>query len=188
MLVALFLNLVSYVLLSKHISLTLCPLWSLGSVKKFPIMRLVRIPGYNPFCRDRSGHSGGVLLYTRSHLTVKMLPCPHNGLEILPVVINCITVVYRPPRSQNSIFDSLCRFVASMNIHWCSHFLLLVILMSVVQLQHLLYHRVGSFIETWFTSVVRYFTLRAPKMAHLLLTLYWPPHHLIYWSANLFLL
>jgi len=127
-------------------------------------MRLVRIPGYNPFCRDRSGHSGGVLLYTRSHLTVKMLPCPHNGLEILPVVINCITVVYRPPRSQNSIFDSLCRFVASMNIHWCSHFLLLVILMSVVQLQHLLYHRVGSFIETCdLPQVVRYFTLRAPN-------------------------
>jgi len=107
------------------ISLTLCPLWSLGSVKKFQIMRLVHIPGYNPFCRDRSGHNGGVLLYTRSHLTVKMLPCPHNSLEILPVVINRITVVYRPPRSPNSSFDSLCRFVAFMNIHWFSHFVLI---------------------------------------------------------------
>ena len=101
----------------------LCPIvethhqLGLCSVKKFQIMRLVRIPGYNPFCRDRSGHNGGVLLYTRSHLTVKMLPCPHNSLEILPVVINCVKVVYRPPRSPNSIFDSLCRFVASMNIN-----------------------------------------------------------------------
>ena len=36
--------------------------------------------------------------------------------------------------------------------------------MSVVQLQHLLYHRVGSFIETCdLPQVVRYFTLRAPN-------------------------
>jgi len=57
-------------------------------VKKFKIMRLVHISGYQPFCRDRSGHNGGVLLYTRSHLTVKMLPCPNNSLEKLPVAIN----------------------------------------------------------------------------------------------------
>jgi len=89
-----------------------------------------------------------------------MLPCPHNSLEILLVVINCITVVYRPPRSPNSLFDSLCRFVASMNIHWFSHFLLIGDYSNVSTYKLV----VGSFIETCdLPQIVGYFTLRAPN-------------------------
>ena len=106
-------------------------LWSLGSVKKFQTMRLVSRAGYTIFCRDRNRHGGGVLLYIRSHFKVTMLPSSHDSLEILPILIHhlnttlCITVLYRPPNSPNSIFDTLISFVASMNIHRFSHFVLI---------------------------------------------------------------
>ena len=51
----------------------LCPIvethhqLGLGSVKKFQIMRLVHIPGYNPFCRDRNGHNVRLIVLTIGH-------------------------------------------------------------------------------------------------------------------------
>ena len=90
--------------------------------------REVSIPGYQIVRLDRNRNGGGVLMYVSCKLQFSVLPCC-EGLELLTVIIGagsckaCISLFYRPPSSLSSLLDSLCAFLASIQIHQFTNFI-----------------------------------------------------------------
>ena len=78
----------------------------------------ILIPGYLLYRRDRDRHGGGVLMYVRESIQVKILPqCP--DLELLTLSLYkgnyrvCLAVFYRPPSSSVEVFSQVSAYFDS---------------------------------------------------------------------------
>ena len=82
------------------------------SIENYPIARL-----------DRNRHGGGVLVYIHNSLSWKILQKGPNDLEFIALSVSssttntvkhCVSVLYRPPSSSISFFDSLYNILLSL--------------------------------------------------------------------------
>ena len=85
------------------------------------------IPGY----RDKNRQGGGVLVYTRESLHIKLPTQPPPGLELLTLFVYrnnlrfCIALFYRPPSSSVEVFGQVCSYFDTLSISQFSNFIFL---------------------------------------------------------------
>ena len=90
----------------------------------------VSIPGYLLHRKDRNRNGGGVLMYTRDSLNVKILSQPPD-LEVLTLSLYsnnhriCIALFYRPPSSSAEVFDQVCSYFDTICVAQFSNFIFL---------------------------------------------------------------
>ena len=81
--------------------------------------KAISISGYLLYRRDRNCPGGGVLMYTRVTLQVKLLPQPPD-LELLTLSLYsgnhrvCLALFYCPPSSSAEVFGQICTYLTLM--------------------------------------------------------------------------
>ena len=89
------------------------------------------VDGYNIVRLDRNRHGGGVLLYSKQCLSVRVLLNGPEDLELLGTLVNyCnkrlfLCLLYRPPSSCQSIFDKVSTILENLDSVYFSNFILL---------------------------------------------------------------
>ena len=91
----------------------------------------IEIPGYL-LCRlDRNRHGGGLITYFKNTMDYKCILSGPDNLELSVFLLHnkncklCLGLLYRPPSSPVSVFDSLCNILSSLDPSLLSHFVLL---------------------------------------------------------------
>jgi len=91
----------------------------------------IEIPGYL-LCRlDRNRHGGGLITYFKNTMDYKCILSGPDNLELSVFLLHnkncklCLGLLYRPPSSPLSVFDSLCNILSSLDPSLLSHFVLL---------------------------------------------------------------
>ena len=91
----------------------------------------IEIPGYLCCRLDRNRHGGGLITYFKSTMDYKCVLSGPNGLELFFFLLHngnckiCLGLLYRPPSSPSSVFDSLYNTISSLDPSWLSNLVLL---------------------------------------------------------------
>ena len=91
----------------------------------------ISIPDYSVIRLDRNRHGGGIAIYVRNNVMVNTLLYSPSGLEFMLVSLCnftcklCIGLLYRPPSSPASVFETLYFHLLQINVNSFSNFVLL---------------------------------------------------------------
>ena len=90
------------------------------------------LDGYNVSRVDRNRHGGGILIFVKSTLVLKVVFNGNCNLELLIVSVSnscnrqcCIGVLYRPPDSNHLVLDNVNHVLCTMDHTLFSNFVLL---------------------------------------------------------------
>ena len=121
----------------------------------------VAIPNYQLIRRDRDRHGGGIIVYVADRYSVKLLNKGSLDFEFMSISVHCqnykacLCVLYRPPSSPFSYFDSVYSALESIDYAYFSNFIFVGDFnIDFYNPSHPLYSNLSTFLSTFALSQV----------------------------------